>query len=275
VHIHFDTTLNWTASTNVQLVSGATRPLDPRTAYLFFKFWTNDAFSPAYNSPLGAGRRGSAATLQLAIWFTEGVSAFNGGDVGLYTADAAAAVAPGGAWASLFGTTFPVNLGGVRSLNIDHGTGFEQDILAVFVEVPPPPPPPPPPEDDCADRFTGGGFLFDTPSGARGTFAVAGGIHNGDFWGHVNYIDHDTGMHVKSHTVTAYTVTGEFSRHSEGTCTIDGVAATYSLDITDNGEPGKNDVLTLSLSNGYVASGVIDGGNIQLHKSKCKKCKKK
>ena len=275
VHVDFHVDLQWTASTSVQLPDGTTRNLDPRSAYLFTKFYTDQGFSPAYAySPLGAARSASAADLQLAIWFTEGVSPFNGGNVGLYVADANAAVAPGGDWFDLWGGTFPGNLGGVRALNLVNtalsgNASREQDLLAIFGEAPPPPPPPP--DDECADRFTGGGFLFDTPTGARGTFAVAGGIHNGDFWGHLNYIDHDTGMHVKGKTVTAYTVTGEFSRHSEGTCTIDGVAATYSLDITDNGEPGKNDVLTLVLSNGYVASGVIDGGNIQLHKPKCKK----
>ena len=271
VHIHFDTTLNWTAATTVQLVGGSTRNLDPRTAYLFYKFWTATAFTPAYNYTLGAGRRDSAADVQLAIWFTEGVSAFNTGDVKTYTDDAAAAVAPGGTWFIFTGgAAFPGNLGGVRSLNIDHGTGFEQDLLAIFTTEEPPPPPPP--TDECEDWFTGGGFLFDTPTGGQGTFACGGGIKNGEFWGHLNYIDHDTGMHVKGLTVTAYSVTGLFSRHTEGTCKIDGVpGATYSLDITDNGEPGKNDVFTLVVSNGYSASGVIDGGNLQLHKPKCKK----
>ena len=271
--IDFNVTLHWTASTTVQLVNGGRRNLDPRTAYLFTKFCMNEAFSPAYAyASLGAGRSDSAADVQLAIWYTEGVSTFLGGNVGAYVAEANAAVAAGGSWHAQWGGTFPGNLGGVRALylvipTLTGNLSRQQDILVVVPEGPP--------DEVCGDRFTGGGFLFETPTGARGNFAVGGGIHNGGFWGHLNYIDLDTGMHVKGKTVTAYTVTGTFSRRSEGTATIDGVAGTYVLEITDNGEPGRNDVLTLTLSNGYVVSGVIDGGNIQLHKPKCKQPKKK
>jgi hypothetical protein len=139
--IQFDTTLSWTAATTVQLNDGSTRNLDPRTAYLFWKFWTANAFSPAspnYNYTLGAGRKTSAGDLQLAIWFTEGVSNYNQNNVALYTADAAAAVAPGGGWyAFTNGAGFPGNLGGVRALNIENGTEHEQDILAIFgVDIP-------------------------------------------------------------------------------------------------------------------------------------------
>jgi hypothetical protein len=274
VNIDFNQVLEFTVSTSAQLVGGGTRDLSPATAYLFTKFYLNQGFSPAYAySPLGVTRGNSARDLQAAIWFEEGVwgNPFNTlpANAQVYVLDADVQVASGGTWFALWGDTFPGDLGGVRALNIVHNGALQQDLLALFSEEPTQPPPPP--EDECEDRFTGGGFLFDTPTGGQGTFAVAGGIKKGDFWGHLNYIDHDTGMHVKGKTVTAYTSTGPVSRHSEGTCTIDGVAGTYSLDITDNGEPGKNDVLTLVLSNGYSASGVIDGGNIQLHKPKCKK----
>src|SRR5262249_28679306 len=42
------------------------------------------------------------------------------------------------------------------------------------------------------DFVTGGGWIT-LPSGAKGTFGVAGGIKNGSFWGHLTYIDHGTG----------------------------------------------------------------------------------
>ena len=45
---------------------------------------------------------------------------------------------------------------------------------------------------------------------------------------------------------------------------------TYTVDVTDNGEPGRgSDLFSLRLSNGYTASGTLAGGNIQLHKA-CK-----
>jgi hypothetical protein len=55
------------------------------------------------------------------------------------------------------------------------------------------------------------------------------------------------------------------SRHIEGTADIDGVAGSYAVDVTDAGEPGRNDTFSIRLSNGYSAGGFLAGGNIQLH----------
>ena len=146
--IDFNVTLQWTASTTVQLETGATRNLDPRTAYLFTKFCMNQAFSPAYAyAPLGAGRSACAADVQLAIWYTEGESTFLGGNVGTYVADANAAVAAGGSWHTQWGGTFPGNLGGVRALNLVNGDSLQQDVLVVVPEDTP--------ESECEGRTPG------------------------------------------------------------------------------------------------------------------------
>ena len=119
---------------------------------------------------------------------------------------------------------------------------------------------------DCAnqDFVTGGGWITQTPSGGRANFAVAGGIKNGAFWGHLTYLDHGTGMKVKGTGVTAYVVvTGTTSRHIKGTTEGGG---TYEADVSDGGEPGRGvDTFLLTLSNGYSAGGPIAGGNIKLH----------
>ncbi|MBI4566684.1 MAG: hypothetical protein HY716_18560 [Planctomycetes bacterium] len=116
------------------------------------------------------------------------------------------------------------------------------------------------------DFLTGGGFITGTPSGAKGNFGVAGGIKNGAFWGHLNYIDHGTGMHVKHITITGYDATGPNERRITGTCRIDGEEGhTFSVFAADNGEPGTNDTFNIFLSNGYSAGGYLGGGNIQLH----------
>jgi hypothetical protein len=119
---------------------------------------------------------------------------------------------------------------------------------------------------DCAgtDFITGGGWI-NAPSGNRGTFAVAGGVKQNGLWGHLTYIDHGTGLKVKGTSVTAYTAGTGNTRIIKGTCEINGVAGTYTATVTDNGEPGKNDLFDLQLSNGYHASGKLVGGNIQLH----------
>ena len=119
-----------------------------------------------------------------------------------------------------------------------------------------------------SDFVTGGGWITGTPSGAKGTFGVAGGIKNGSLRGHLTYVDHGpAGRNVKGTGVTAYSVVNPTTRHIEGTCTINGAGGfTYRVDVADNGEPGRNDTFSLRLSDGYMASGLLAGGNIQLHK---------
>ena len=122
-----------------------------------------------------------------------------------------------------------------------------------------------PPPCSGSDFVTGGGWI-PSPSGSKANFAVAGGIKNGAFWGHLEYIDHGNGPRVKGTGVTAYTVTGATTRHIEGTADIDGMPGTYTADVTDADEPGRNsDTFSLTLSTGYVASAFLSGGNIQLH----------
>lgn len=115
------------------------------------------------------------------------------------------------------------------------------------------------------DFVTGGGFITGTPSGLRANFGVAGGIKNGALWGHLTYIDHGSGMQVKGTAVTSYQTINPTTRRITGTAAINGVAGTYDVVVSDAGEPGTADTFTISLSNGYTASGTLVGGNIQLH----------
>lgn len=119
---------------------------------------------------------------------------------------------------------------------------------------------------------TGGGWITGTPSGAKANFGVAGGIKNGGFWGHLNYKDHGNGMHVKATSVTGYQVdpTDDDCRIIHYNVTIDGQAGTARVRVCDKGEPGRNDIFEIQLSNGYSAGGDLGGnrpggGNIQLH----------
>jgi hypothetical protein len=124
------------------------------------------------------------------------------------------------------------------------------------------------------DFVTGGGWI--TPNGAKATFAVAGGIKNGAFWGHLQYLDRGTGGHrVKGTGVTAYFADPDplkpTTRHIKGTADVDGQpGSTYEAEVADNGEPGTGDTFRISLFDGsgattYTASGGLGGGNIQLH----------
>jgi len=128
---------------------------------------------------------------------------------------------------------------------------------------------PPPPPPTCPDFVTGGGWIVGTPSGARANFAVAGGVKSGALWGHLHYIDHgQNGPKVKGTGVTNYMVVDATTRRIEGTAEIDGQPGfTYRVDVADEGEPGRADRFDLHLSNGYDATGVLNGGNLQLHNS--------
>jgi hypothetical protein len=121
---------------------------------------------------------------------------------------------------------------------------------------------------ECKEFVTGGGWITGTPEGAKGNFGVAGGIKNGAFWGHLNYIDHGpSGPHVKGTGVTGYTFIDPTTRQIEGTAEVDGQPGfTYTVVVSDNGEPGRNDTFVIILSNSYNAGGRLAGGNIQLHK---------
>lgn len=130
------------------------------------------------------------------------------------------------------------------------------------------------PGAECDDFVTGGGWIVGTPSGGKANFGVHGGIRNGALWGGLNYIDHKTKLHVKSTAITGYSRVAEATRQLRFTVTINGAAGTAVVQVQDNGEPGRNDVFRIQLSNGYLANGDLGGsrpggGNLQLHRSKC------
>lgn len=128
--------------------------------------------------------------------------------------------------------------------------------------------------DICTDDdfVTGSGFVFGTPTGTRADLAVMAGIDGGAlFFGHLVFDDRDPGgPHVVGTSMTRYFFVDASTRRIEGTATVNGVGGfTFVVEITDNGDPGSADVFTITLSNGYTASGVLAGGNFQLISDLC------
>jgi len=156
---------------------------------------------------------------------------------------------------------------------------------------------PPPPEQGC-DFMTGGGWIIH--NGAKGTFGVGGGCKHGsgvttpEYWGHLEYHDHGTGLNVHWTSITAYFPEGDTTTDAKthqplGTRFICGEARTnqfgdvhFVVRARDAGEPGVNDEFDLQLrdSSGAIVYATPDdgtfphtlgggaggGGNIQLHK---------
>ena len=136
----------------------------------------------------------------------------------------------------------------------------------------------PPPLPSCStvstDFVTGGGWI-PSPSNpnAKASFAVAGGIKNGAPWGHLLYVDHGNGPRAKGTGVTGYDVYplfGPNGRKTTGLADVGGMSESYEADVADNGESGRDlDQFQLLLGGSRVASHLLGGGNIQLHKPAC------
>src|SRR5205823_8124905 len=121
------------------------------------------------------------------------------------------------------------------------------------------------------DFATGGGYIVNND--AKANFGVGGSCKQGGddhgLWGHLEYIDHGTGLNVHWNTVTGYFVLpGPDSASSQptGSRRICGTARTnrfgdvdWLVEATDKGEPGKTDAFRIKLSTG--TSAVYDTGS--------------
>ena len=115
------------------------------------------------------------------------------------------------------------------------------------------------------DFMTGGGYI--TVNGVRDNFGFVAGLKPGQtiVSGHLNYIDHSSGDHVKSIDVASYSGSGA-CRTFSGPGTANGQSVTFTVNACDNAQPGiGSDTFGIQLSDSYSPSGVLAGGNIQLH----------
>jgi len=116
------------------------------------------------------------------------------------------------------------------------------------------------------DFVTGGGWI--PVSGDKGSFGFVAGYkdHNTSPSGNLEYNDHGIGMKVKATSVLSYGGSGN-TRTFSGGAEINGQPGfTYTITVQDNGEPGAgHDTFSIQLSNGYSASGILGGGNIEIH----------
>jgi hypothetical protein len=53
--------------------------------------------------------------------------------------------------------------------------------------------------------------------------------------------------------------------HITGTGKISKTKGSFTVDVTDNAEPGTNDFFSIQFSNGYSASGYPLNGDISIH----------
>jgi hypothetical protein len=136
------------------------------------------------------------------------------------------------------------------------------------------------------DFTTGGGFVI-TDNSNHANFGLVGGCKNGGFFGHVNFVDHDTsgmfaGLHVSSDQITAYVEPDPTShpmyRDICGTADTNLFGQVYfRVRTLDGGEPGigvdRFGIELTGISPPFtgahavvITTRFLAGGNIQLHK---------
>jgi len=83
--------------------------------------------------------------------------------------------------------------------------------------------------------------------------------------GNCTVIDRATNTIVKCLDATAYFQTATHAVF-RGNALVNGTPTAYRISVDDNGEPGAGlDTFSVSTGAGYVASGVLTQGNIQVH----------
>jgi len=142
------------------------------------------------------------------------------------------------------------------------------------------------------DFTTGGGFVITektlTDGGNHANFGLVAGCKNGGFFGHVNFVDHDTtgtfaGLHVSSDNITAYVDPFPTSRYRDicGTARTNLFGEVYfrarTLDVAEPGSgPNGPDRFGIELTGidppftgqhaVVISTRFLMGGNMQLHK---------
>jgi len=133
---------------------------------------------------------------------------------------------------------------------------------------------------DCEDRITSGGWIV-TDFGTA-NFGASGGLHKGEFWGSLNFVDRESGLHVRAQDVVDYCRCpgrDECRRITYSPGFIDGTEVPFVyVEVCDTGEPAVGDTFGICIPAseafpaGYCQEGVLgrddkpSGGNIQLHK---------
>ena len=117
------------------------------------------------------------------------------------------------------------------------------------------------PPGQAMERVTGGGTI--NVAGGIGSFSfiVQRQASTGQLSGHLQYFNHASGAQVRSDTITSLMIVGNTATFN-GICTVNGIPCTFTVNVTDNGEPGTTDTFTISVDGGPTEGGTLRSGNI-------------
>jgi hypothetical protein len=150
-------------------------------------------------------------------------------------------------------SNFPTTGGAFRTTN----AGGEDAFVTKIGNVLPPP--------FMVGHVTGGGSINVMNGIGTFGFIVQQQMVGGPRTGNLQYVNHATGAEIHSVTFTEFVVAGNTATFG-GTCTNNGAPCTFTVNVTDNGEPGDTDTFTISVSGGPTEGGTLRSGNIQIHK---------
>jgi hypothetical protein len=119
---------------------------------------------------------------------------------------------------------------------------------------------------------TGGGWI--PVAGGKANFGVHGGFEKDGITptGHLVYHDHPANFRLESTSITGY---GPFACGATitGNANSNRGQVTFTVTVTDSGEPGTNDTFTIQVTGGTPpypgASDNLGGGNIKVHGQTC------
>jgi len=149
---------------------------------------------------------------------------------------------------------FPTTIG---AFDTTYNGGRFDAFVAKITDVVLPPGP-------TVGKVTGGGSI-NVPNGI-GTFGLIAQRQASDssIHGDLQYVNHATGDKVHSVMFDSMVIAGNTAAFT-GTCTINKVACTFTVQVQDNGEPGTNDAFTISINFTPAEGGTLRSGNIQIH----------
>ncbi len=123
-----------------------------------------------------------------------------------------------------------------------------------------------PPASTEGAKVTGGGWI--AVPGGKATFGLTAQVKNntGNPSGNLTYHDHPQDRAVKSTSMTSIVVSGPCAQ-IRGNAKVNGAGTFgFEVQVCDLGEPGKDsDTFSITMSDGYTATGTLGGGNIQIH----------
>jgi hypothetical protein len=83
--------------------------------------------------------------------------------------------------------------------------------------------------------------------------------------GSFSYSDPAAGLNLNANKLTSFFISANHAQFSGTAKMGKHHKVSFTVNVTDNGSPGTNDTFSISVSNGYSATGNVSSGDISIH----------